>query len=199
MSETDYSETDLEQLPEQKTGKEKLKTGLRFTRVFLLLCAAVFALIVLFVNRDKLNGDNLRRLAAKVDIGLSSSQSKDEAVIDYDYSSSSVVGLYKDGVARVTGESLVVMDNAGTQFQSVLTGFSDPALITTPRYVMTYDRGGRRLVITNSFTVVFDRTFDDNIVTATMNDSGWFAVVSASYTAWPPSWAIVLTSSEWPL
>lgn len=164
----------------QNVRTERIKSKVRFARFLLLLTAAVFALIILFVNRDKLNADNFRRLAAKIDIGISSAKSSDNSVIDYDYNSTGVVAVYKDGVARVTSDSLVIMDNAGTQFQSVLTGFNNPALIATNKYVMTYDRGGRRLIITNSFTVVFDKTFDDNIVTATMNDSGYFAVVTES-------------------
>lgn len=159
---------------------ERIKSKIKFTRLLLLLIAAVFALVILFVNRDKLNADNFRRLAAKIDIGLSSAESSDNSVIDYDYNSSGAVGVYKDGIARVTTDSLVIMDNAGTQFQSVLTGFNNPALVTTNKYVMTYDRGGRRLIITNSFTVVFDKVFDDNIVTAAMNDNGYFAVVTES-------------------
>ena len=164
-------------------GAEKtatIKTKIRFARFLLLLIAALFALIILFVNKDKLNADNFRRLAAKIDIGISSVSNTDNTLIDYDYNSTGVVGVYKDGIARVTSESLVIMDNAGTQFQSVLTGFNNPALVTTDKYVMTYDRGGRHLIITNSFTVVFDKTFDDNIVTAAMNDNGYFAVVTES-------------------
>lgn len=165
---------------QQDSKKEKIKSKIRFTRFLLLLVAAVFALVLLFINKDKLNADNFRRLAAKIDIGFSSDKSADNSIIDYDYNSSDVVGVYKDGIARVTSDSLVIMDNAGTQFQSVLTGFNNPALVTTDKYVMTFDRGGRHLIVTNSFTVVFDITFDDNIVTASMNDNGYFAVVTES-------------------
>ena len=160
--------------------KEKIKSKIRFTRFLLLLIASVSALIVLFVNKDKLNIDNFRRLAAKVDIGLSTDESTDNSVIDFDYNKTGVVGVFKDGIARITGDSLVIMDNVGTQFQSVLTGFNSPALVTSNRYVLAYDRGGNRLIVTNSFTVVFDTTFEDNIVLASMNNNGYIAVVTES-------------------
>ena len=48
----------------------------------------LFALVLLFINKDKLNADNFRRLAAKIDIGFSSDKSADNSIIDYDYNSS---------------------------------------------------------------------------------------------------------------
>ncbi len=178
---SDSSELDIYQSQDGNNSKaESIKSKIRFTRFLLLLVAAAFALILLFVNRDKLNLDNFRRLAAKIDIGISSTNSTDNTVINYDYNSDSVVSVYKDGIARVTSDNLVIMDNAGTQFQSIQTGFNSPALVTTDKYVMAYDIGGRHLIVTNSFTVVFDVTFDDNIISATMNDDGYFAVITES-------------------
>lgn len=160
--------------------KERIKSGLHFTRFVLMLIMIVAALILLFSNRDNINVDNLRRLAAKIDIGVSSVKNTDNAVIDYDYNSSAVTAVYKDGIARVTGENLVIMDNMGNQFQSVLTGFNTPALITTKKYVIAYDCGGNRLIVTNSFTVLFEKTFSDNIVSVSMNNNGYFSVITES-------------------
>ena len=100
----EYSEQDdlMDMSEQQGSKKERIKSKIRFSRFLLLFVAAVFALVLLFVNKDKLNADNFRRLAAKIDIGLSSDKSTDNSVIDYDYNSSGVVGVYKDGIARVT-------------------------------------------------------------------------------------------------
>ncbi len=175
----EYTElTDSEKAAPEGSGR--LKTTLRFIRFLMLFAAVIAALVVLLVNRDKLNSDNFKRLLAKIDIGMSSDRSLEGSVIDFDYNSSGSVAAFKDGVARVTSDTLVIMDNAGSQFQSVVTGFNEPALLTTDKYVMTYDRGGKRLIITNSFAVLFDHSFEDNIVTAAMNDSGCFAVVTES-------------------
>lgn len=158
----------------------KLKSGLRYARILLLLIMAVAALILIFSNRDKINMDNLKRLAAKIDLGLSTEKQIDKTIIDFDYDSTGVVDVYKDGIVRVTTDNLVVMDSVGTQFQSVLTGFSAPALITTNKYILAYDQGGKRLIVTNSFTVLFDKTFEDNIVSVSMNENGYIAVITES-------------------
>ncbi len=179
MSENDYNEFDEQenQLPERT---RRLKSGIKFTRVLLLLIMAVTAIVLLFANKDKLSADNFKRLAAKIDLGVSTNSDVDSAVIDFDYNSTSKVKTYKDGIARVTDDNLVIMDNIGTQFQSVLTGFNSPQILTSARYVCVFDRGGRRLMVCDSFTVLFDHAFDDNIVDVSMNNNGYIAVITES-------------------
>ncbi len=168
----------IDEVDDKKTSG--IKSGLRFARFVMLLMMAVCALILLFVNRDKINMDNLKRLLAKFDMGVSNVETSDNAVIDFDYDSTGTIDVYKDGLARVTSDNLVIMDNMGTQFQSMLTGYNNPAIITTDKYVLVYDRGGTRLAVTNSFTVLFETIFDDNIVYVSMNESGYFVVITES-------------------
>lgn len=158
----------------------KLKSGIRFARVLILLVMAVTAMLLIFINRDRISMDNFKRLAAKIDLGVYSTNVKDNAVIDYDYDASAKIKAYKDGIARVSRENLVITDNIGTQFQSVLTGFNDPQILTTLKYVCVFDRGSNRLIITDSFSVVFDTTLEYNIVNVSMNDNGYLAVVTES-------------------
>ena len=144
-----------DQTETQMTKTEKVKSGLRFARFLLLLIMVLAALVLLFANKDKINSDNFKRLFAKIDIGMSSAEQSDNSIIGFDYDANSVIGVYKDGIARVTSDSLSIIDNIGTQFQNVLTGFNSPALITTDKYVLTYDRGGNKLIVTNSFAVLY--------------------------------------------
>ena len=59
----EYSEQDdLIDIREQQqdSKKEKIKSKIRFARFLLLFVAAVFAIVLLFINKDKLNADNFR-------------------------------------------------------------------------------------------------------------------------------------------
>ena len=179
MSENSYNEFD-EQDNQLSERTRRLKSGIKFTRVLLLLVMAVTAIVLLFANKDKLSADNFKRLAAKIDLGVSTNSDVDSAVIDFDYNSTGKVQTYKDGIARVTDDNLVITDNIGTQFQSVLTGFNSPQILTGARYVCVFDRGGRRLMVCDSFTVLFDYTFSDNIVDVSMNGNGYIAVITES-------------------
>ena len=168
------------QEPELSESAKRAKSSLKFTRVVLLLAMVVFAVVLLISNKDKINTDNFKRLAAKLDMGVSITSSPDSSFIDYDYDLSAKIKTYKDGIVRVTAEDLVITDNIGTNFQSVLTGFNNPQVITSSKYVCAYDRGGKRLIVTNSFNVVFDTTLEQNIVSVSMNDNGYIAVITES-------------------
>lgn len=159
---------------------ERPKSALRFARYLLLLIMVTMALLFIFTNKDKINMDNFRRLLAKIDIGISLGSEIDDTQIDFEYRENSVTSVYKDGIARLTGERLSIMDNRGTQFLNVLSGFEQPQLIANDKYVLAYDSGGTELIVTNSFAVLFEKTFSDKIINASMNDSGYFAVVTQS-------------------
>lgn len=159
---------------------ERPKSALRFARYLLLLIMVTMALLFIFTNKDKINMDNFRRLLAKIDIGISLGSEIDDTQIDFEYRENSVTSVYKDGIARLTGERLSIMDNRGTQFLNVLSGFEQPQLIANNKYVLAYDSGGTELIVTNSFAVLFEKTFSDKIINASMNDSGYFAVVTQS-------------------
>lgn len=165
---------------EKKETVKNIKSGLKFARFMMLLIMVIAALILVFVNREKINADNFKRLFAKIDIGTMNSQTADNTVIDFEYDSTGIVDVYKDGLTRITSDNLVIMDNIGTEFQSVITGYNDPAMITTDKYILIYDRGGKKLSVTNSFTVLFDTVFDDNIVNVSMNENGYFTVITES-------------------
>lgn len=178
-----YQNLELEDdFEEEESNPEvgKIKSGLKFVRVVILLIMAVTAAFLLFVNRDKISMDNFKRLAAKIDLGVYSPSVTDNAVIDYDYDSSAKIRAYKDGIARVSRQNLVITDNIGTQFQSLLTGFNNPQIVTTSKYVCVFDRGSNRLIVADSFSVVFDTSFEHNIVNVALNNAGYLAVVTES-------------------
>ncbi len=181
MSDLYELENDFDEEIEQTPPKvKKLKSRLKFARVVILLVMAVTASFLLFVNRDKISMDNFKRLAAKIDLGVYSTSATDNAVIDYDYDSSAKIKAYKDGIARVSRQNLVITDNIGTQFQSLLTGFNNPQIVTTSKYVCVFDRGSNRLIVADSFSVAFDTVFEHNILDIAMNDAGYLAVITES-------------------
>ena len=70
MSETfDYQNDSLEEYDDQQMispKARKLKSGIRFARVVILFVMAVTAMLLIFINRDRISMDNFKRLAAKL-------------------------------------------------------------------------------------------------------------------------------------
>lgn len=174
----DYIEPDGEErvLDDKFVGKSRFI--LRFSR-YLLLCLFVLILaITVMVHRDNINMDNLRRLFAKFDIGVSSAEDVDGKQIEFAFEEDAAVRSFKDGLAYLTPSQLTVMDNLGTVFMSAETGFSAPELLTSPRYIVAYDRGGTDFKVTNSFAVVFEKTMEDKISYITLSEDNYLSVIT---------------------
>lgn len=166
-----------QQAPEERKEAPRSRATIKYVRYLLLLVMVMVALIFLFANREQINGDNFRRLIAKINIGISAPASEDGEV-HFDTASSGETVVYKDGFAHATVEKLIVTDKNGTEFQNAQLGFRKPVLSANSRYVMVYDNGGNGLMVADSFSVLFEMQMEDPIITARMNDNGYIAVVT---------------------
>ena len=162
---------------QEEQERKKAKHTLRYLRYLLLLIMVMVTLIFLFSNRDQINGDNFRRMFAKFNKGFGVSAAKDGEV-HFDSVGEGETVIYKDGYAHATVEKLIVTDKGGTEFQNVPLGFRKPVLSANARYVFAYDSGGTGLIVTDSFSVLFEKNMEDPIITARMNRDGSIAVVT---------------------
>lgn len=157
---------------------DSTRAALRFFR-YLLLCILVLILaVIVIVNRENINMDSMRRLFAKIDIGVSKTVEQDGTQISLSYEEDVRVASFKDGLAHLTPSELTVLDNQGTVFMSAPTGFGCPELLTGERYIVCYDRGGSKLLVTNSFAVVFEQEMPENILYVTLSDENYLAVIT---------------------
>ena len=181
MTETDERREEVSEeneAAEVRDGKSKnTKHTIRYIRYLLLLIMVMVALIFLFSNREQINGDNFRRMFAKFNKGFGVSATKDGEV-HFDAVGEGETVVYKDGYAHATVEKLVVTDKEGTEFQNVPLGFRKPVLYANGRYVFAYDSGGTGLIVTDSFSVLFEKNLEDPIITARMNRDGSIVVIT---------------------
>lgn len=164
-----------EELEESSRGRSR--QTIKYIRYLLLLIMVMVALIFLFANRSQINGDNFRRLMAKINIGIAS-PSAEEGEVRFDTASSGKTVVYKDGFAHATVEKLIVTDKNGTEFQNTSLGFRDPVITANSLRVMVYDSGGTGLVVADSFSVLYEKQMENPIITAKMNANGSIVVVT---------------------
>ncbi|MBQ7095664.1 MAG: hypothetical protein IJN80_04380 [Clostridia bacterium] len=150
------------------------KSTIKYIRYLLLLVMVMVALILLFTNREQINGDNFRRLMAKINIGVSSVATED----GYLRFNAGKTVVYKDGFAHASVEKLLITDKNGTEFQNTPLGYRNPCIYANGRYVLAYDSDGSGLMVADSFSVLFEKQMEDPIITARMNDHGYLAVVT---------------------
>lgn len=161
----------------ESDNNRRSRMTIKYVRYLLLLIMVMVGLIFLFSNRDLISIDNFRRMLAKFDIGFSASGATDGEV-HFDASSAGKTIVYKDGFAHATVEKLIVTDKTGTEFQNVQLGFRNPVISANNRYVFVYDSGGTGLMVTDSFSVLFEKNMENPIITANMNSDGSIAVVT---------------------
>ena len=163
---------------EEREGQEKSsprsKSTIKYVRYLLLLIMVMVALIMLFANRDQINGDNFRRLMAKINLGVSSGAIESGHL----QLGTGETVVYKDGFAHASVEKLIITDKNGTEFQNTTLGYRTPCISANNRYVLVYDSDGTGLMVADSFSVLFEKNMEDNIVTARMNDDGYLVVVT---------------------
>ncbi len=161
----------------EREETHRSRSTIRYVRYLLLLIMVIVALIFLFANRDQINGDNFRRLIAKINIGISAPSAEDGEV-HFDTASGGATVVYKDGFAHATVEKLIITDKNGTEFQNTALGFRNPIISANSRYVLAYDSGGTGLMVADSFSVLFEKQMEDPIIVARMNADGSIAVVT---------------------
>ena len=155
----------------------KSKTTIKYVRYLLLLIMVMVALIFLFANRDQINGDNFRRLMAKINVGFFTA-STENGEVRFDTVGTGKTIVFKDGFANATVEKLIITDKNGSEFQNTTLGFRNPCILSNNRYVLVYDSGGTGIMIADSFSVLFETNMENNIVTVKMTESGGFVVVT---------------------
>ncbi|PWM41788.1 MAG: hypothetical protein DBX52_01450 [Clostridiales bacterium] len=156
---------------------QKSRTTIKYIRYLLLLIMVMVALLFLFANRDQINGDNFRRLMAKINIGVSNGAAENGEV-RFDTLSNGNTVVYKDGFAHATVEKLIITDKNGTEFQNTQLGYRKPCIAANNRYVLVYDSGGTGLMVADSFSVLFETYMENNIISAKMNANGYIVVVT---------------------
>ncbi len=162
---------------EEMEPAAKPPLSLKYVRYLLLLVMVMVALIFLFSNRDQINGDNFRRLMAKINMGMNS-VAEDNGEIRFDSATVGKTVVFKDGLAHATVEKLTITDRNGTEFQNTALGYRNPCISANSRYVFVYDSGGTGLMVADSFSVLFEHQMEHPIITARMNENGWLVVVT---------------------
>ena len=161
---------------EDETNRTKL-----VFRLFRRLCAGLIILILvmlLIFNYDKLNIDDMRRALAKIDFSLNKSTGTKNQ-ISYTPDKQNCYLKYKNGLAVVSADSIKVFDNTGYQFSSNQLLYSNPAARVSKDYILSYDMGGgNTLSISNSFSVIYTRSFENTISYASINDNGYLVAVT---------------------
>ena len=152
--------------------------------LFLIFLAAlvVFVCVSMLCNLELFTYENFYYLAK--DIGAASDLLTGTGnIINYETSvRNQNFALYRGGLAVGGDSGLQMFTATGRETLNASPDYVQPILHGSDRYLLVYDIGEKRFSVYNSFVCVHHEETDYPIYAGAMSDSGYFSIVSESYT-----------------
>ena len=162
--------------PQKQQAKKRNKTASRVLTVILTLLLIVLAVLV-FVFRDELTRESLRRT-----FGKESAVSPAKEAFTYETGAAQVFASAGDGLAVACSSSVQLLDAKGQTVFKQVVSYDTPAVFACADQAMFCDLGGTECIIAGmdgeSVILGADGSEARNILTASMNGSGWFVLVT---------------------
>ena len=169
-----------EQSPGRRTGKKSGKRSVALNRILtVILTLLLVALAVLvFVFREELTGESLRRT-----FGKETSVAPARDAFTYETGAEQVFASAGDGLAVASSSSVQLLDGKGQTVFKQVVSFEMPAVFACADRALFCDLGGTECIAAGmdgeSASISSGSKDDREILTAGMNDSGWFTLVTA--------------------
>lgn len=98
--------------------------------------------------------------------------------ITYNTGNSQSFATYREGLVVASRERMSIYSAGGRELFSANHTYGNPKLVSSKRYVLLYDVGGKQFSLYNSFSQVRDDKLDYSIYGASLADTGDFALIT---------------------
>jgi len=161
-------------------------TEKKLNRLYLvkrLLLVVIIAYVVVFVlmNTSYLSIDNIRRFAYSAKTALTQTSATNNNVLTYPSGDIPLFCPFKDGLAVLSESTLTIYSRNNIRFSSHTVNLRNPVMRVSEEYILCYDRGGKNLMVFNSFDLLFEKEFSDVIINASIDEQGRVAVLTERY------------------
>jgi len=150
----------------------KISVAKRTLIAFFLIIAG----LLIFYYRDYINLYGIRRVINFFENITNNEIKVSTDDITYEITENNQYGFYKQNIVILSNDKLSLYSKDGEELLNSDLKYAMPALQCTDKYIMVFDRQGTNLKVFNSYMKLFDKTYDGEIITAKMNNNGYFAV-----------------------
>lgn len=152
-------------------------------RMFSFIFIAVFLFFIVttaFSNANEFSYDNLEYIIRN--FALTLDENKDDTVysIRYNPDSSRTYSLFGKGLSVCGNSGISVYSATGRQTCTGNFNYKDPVMISSEKYALVYDRGGKNYSLYNTFTQVYSSVMPYPIRGAAISNSGYYALITSS-------------------
>lgn len=148
-----------------------------FLRLMTLAVLVIYILLMIMIRGDDITVANLKYLFR--DINISSSAGAAFSEVDYTAEPIQRFAIYRGELMYVTGSEVKLFSATGSVGLTSSVSYESPMIISTDKYAMIYDIGGNGFSVYNSFSELYRESTDGAVVSATLSESGSFAVLTS--------------------
>ncbi len=167
------TEPEQEYTKEQPAKKPRSKALRRILAGVLTLLLIALAVLV-FVFRDTLTGEGLRRIFGRERAGEEAREA-----FTYETGTEQMFAAAGDGLAVASSSSLQLLNAAGEIVFKQVVSYDSPAVFGAKNGALFCDLGGRHAVFASDGGESRDIRTNGEILTAGINENGWFYLATA--------------------
>lgn len=155
--------------------RKKKKLNKHLIRIVIILILVV-ATVIVWVNADKIF-EPLRGIASKVD-----TKTSNDAGFPIELPGSARYSLQRtgEGFTLLTDTYLYSYGTDGSQVYALKHGYSNPALATSEKRILLFDKGGFNFSLYSRTSLMYKKAVDDKIMFASVGSDNLTAVVTRS-------------------
>ncbi|MBQ3100475.1 MAG: hypothetical protein IJC50_05735 [Clostridia bacterium] len=157
-----------------------LSRHIKITKMLLILFLVVFLLGMITIFRHDITLENYQYMIRIFTSSGNSDYAGDYQPIYFDANGTTRLGIFNGDLAVVKRDGVNFYGMSGSNTMNQKVSYSNPALITNGKYMLTYDIGGYSFDLFNNFSRLAGETFDYPISTAAVSREGMYAVVTKS-------------------
>lgn len=170
---------ELPRAEENRKNEYYLDVAKKFGYLRLLTVAVliIYVLLMIMFCGEDITVSNLKYLLR--DINISSSAGEAFSEVDYTAEPIQRFGIYRGELMYVTGGEVKLFSATGNTGLTSTLSYESPTVLTTDKYAMIYDIGGYGFSVYNSFSELYRESTDGAIISASLSESGSFAVLTS--------------------
>ncbi len=143
-----------------------------------IMLLAVYIAVSVLTNAELLSADNLIYFTKDLTSSLALQENEAKQSIIFSSDADNDYVLYRQGLAVLGKQKLTVFTATGRESHSHRMAYRTPRLVSSGRYLVAYDLGGKNMSLYNSFTCVKNITTENNIRSVAACNQGYYAVVT---------------------
>ena len=151
----------------------------RYFRYGILILLVAFLLGMLNLFKEEIPVENFRYLIRNVNFELRT-ELGEAGSISYDSNPLNTFAIYKDYLAQLSDRQIAIYDDSGRTSYTGSLNYSSPAIASSNKYLLAFDRSGGEYSLYTGFSQVHTASTGYPISDADLSDEGIYVIATRS-------------------